>query len=202
MKLFNSMLCAGALSLLVNTSVAEVFGLSGVITEGSGALASLAPVDTPFSGDGNFEANALTEVQVILSGFCFTDDGFGLPPASPTCGALGKSAVPVLVTGQSLYDGTPAAPGSTFQQAGTDFNVETGGTLEIISYSPTFGINIYITLLFNDDGTGSLTAVTDTLGTVSGDLSWEPVIVPVPAAVWLFGSSILGLVAVKRRQSK
>ena len=135
---------ADQVTITLGAPAAGVFSLSGVITEGEGALASLAPVGTEFNGDVDYDSNTVTSLLVVLGGFCFTDDAFGLPPSSPTCNLLGKSAVPVLTTGQDLYVGDPAPPNSTFQQAGSDFNVTTGGTIEIISYSPTFGIIIFL----------------------------------------------------------
>ena len=127
-------------------------------------MASLAPVGTSFAGTLEWNG-ALDDGQVTLAGFCFTADASGLPPTSPTCGAL--SAVPLLVTGSSVYDGTLPPAGSTFEQAGTTFNGVTG-LLNIISFSPTFSVNIPIDMTFDGAGGGSLIADAGALGTASG----------------------------------
>ncbi|VAX13554.1 hypothetical protein MNBD_GAMMA24-1195, partial [hydrothermal vent metagenome] len=66
------------------------------------------------------------------------------------------------------------------------------------------GVPVYYTdLVFNAAGTGFDTRVTELPNvwklTSAGDLSYVSA-VPVPAAVWLFGSGLLGLVSVARRR--
>jgi hypothetical protein len=155
------------LLLLSTFAQAEIVELSGSISSGTAPLITLAPPGTAFAGDLDWDVldSELDSGQVTLGGFCFTDDASGLPPVSPTCGAL--TAVPLLTTGQATYDGTPAAPGSTFQQAGSTFD-GLGGTIELIAYSPTFMVNIAITLSFDGFGGGSVFADAGTLGTANG----------------------------------
>jgi hypothetical protein len=186
----------GALSLAVFASVgqAATISIEGVIDDATGALAVLTPPGTAFAGDLEW-SGVLNGGQVILGGFCFTDDASGLPPTSGTCGAL--SPVPILPTGETNYDGTPAAPGSTFQQAGTTFD-GTSGDLNVLSFSPTFNVYIPILLTFNGDGTGSIFADAGALGLASGP--FDVAAVPVPAAAWLFGSGLLGLIGIARRK--
>jgi len=155
----------GALSI---NAQAQALTISGTIDSGTGALAALVAPGTSFSGGLDW-SGTLDGGQVVLGGFCFTDDASGLPPASGTCGA--GSAVPILTTGQAIYDGTPAAPGATFQQAGSTFD-GTSGVIKIITYSPTFGVLIPIDLTFNGDGTGTVFADAGALGTATGSGSF------------------------------
>jgi hypothetical protein len=158
------------LLVLSTFAQAEIVELSGSITGATGALATLAPPGTPFAGDLDWDVleGELDAGQVTLGGFCFTDDASGAPPTSPTCGAL--SAVPLLTTGQTTYDGTPAAPGSTFQQAGSTFD-GIDGVIELTAFSPTFNATIAITLSFDGFGGGSVFADAGALGTANGPLT-------------------------------
>jgi len=175
---------------------AAIVSISGSIDAATGALAALVPPGTSFSGDLDWSGQ-LDGGQVLLGGFCFTDDAVGggtsgLPLTSPTCGAL--SPVPILADGQGAYD--PAGNVGPYDQASSTFD-GTSGTIELITFSPTFGINIPITLTFNGDGTGDVLAAS-LLGNASGPFTVAAV--PVPAAAWLFGSALLGLVGIKRRK--
>ena len=145
------------------------FAIAGVITAASGALASLAPVDTPFSGDFDFSDNVYS-AQVILSGFCFTTDAVRLPPASLTCPG-DKTAVPVFARGDTVYTGAVNPPGTIFDQAGSTFD-GADGILQLLAFSPSFSVNIAITITFNSDGTGTLSADAGFLGTAAGELMW------------------------------
>jgi hypothetical protein len=192
-KLIGIPAVALGLSALASVTQAAPVDISGAITGGSGALISLAPPGTAFAGSLEW-SGTLDGGQVTLGGFCFTDDASGTPPTSPTCGPL--SAVPLYTTGQTSYNGTAPAPGSTFQQAGTTFD-GTSGLLKLTAFSPTFNVNIYIDLLFAGDGTGTLNASTDFLGDAQGTFAVASA-VPVPAAAWLFGSALVGLAGVGR----
>ena len=178
---------------MASVTQATTITIDGVIDDSTGALASLTPPGTAFTGNLEWTGTLDEGSQVLLGGFCFTTDAAGLPPTSGTCGAL--AAVPILVTGETTYDGTPAAPGSTFEQAGTTFD-GSSGDINILTFSPTFNAFIPIVLSFNGDGTGSVFADAGALGTASGPLTYSPV--PVPAAAWLFGSGLLGLAGIGR----
>ena len=154
----------GSLFISMSVSASAVL-ISGSISGGTGALATLAPPGTAFAGDLDW-TGSLVGAKVTLGGFCFTDDASGLnPTTSPTCGSL--AVVPLLTTGSPVYNGTPAPPGATFQQAGTTFNGSTG-VLKLIAYSPSFSVNVAIDLTFNGDGTGSVSADAGALGTATG----------------------------------
>jgi hypothetical protein len=185
----------GLTAAMTLSAAANAVAISGTITGGTGALLSLVPLGTVFVGelDWNGGASTLDGGQVLLGGFCFTDDASGLPPTSPTCGAL--SAVPLLNNTGTPYDGTNQ-PGP-YQQAGTTYD-GTSGLLNILAFSPTFNVNIPISLDFAGDGTGTLLADAGALGTSTG--VFDVAAIPVPAAAWLFGSALLGLAGIKRRK--
>ena len=180
---------------------AEPVNVDGTITDATGALAVLAGPGTTFSGSFEFDDN-LTSGQVILAGFCFTTDALGLPPASSTC-PTDKSAVPLLAQGQTDYTGQPPAPGAVYQQAGSTFDGYSGA-LNLLAYSPSFNVNIAIAVNLERDGNGVMNANAGTLGTASGSFTWnapdDPVIVPVPASVWLFSSAVFCLFLMSRRR--
>lgn len=198
-KKLSTAVVAIGFSALATVSQAATITLAGAVDSATGALASLAPAGTAFSGFLEWDAGTLTDGQVLLSGFCFTPDAVGAPPTSGTCGTL--SAVPMLPTGETGYDplfnagGVPA--GTTFQQAGTTFDGNSG-LLKLNTYSPTFNAPIFIDLVFNGDGTGNMVADAGFLGGAEGAFTYSAV--PVPAAAWLFGSGLIGLAGIGRNR--
>ena len=195
LKKISTVVAVIGFSAMASISQAVEITITGTIDAATGALASLTPPGTAFSGTLNWDDGSGTLIggQVLLGGFCFTDDASGLPPTSPTCGAL--SAVPLLNTGGPVYDGTLNA--GPYDQAGTTFD-GTSGDINILAFSPTFNVNIPIAITLNGDGTGAVLADAGVLGTASGPLTYTPSAVPVPAAAWLFGSALVGLAGVGR----
>ncbi len=183
------------LSAFTLASAAQAASIS-ITSLDPGYIPLPGPGNSPlvFSGDLEWNNSTLTGGQILLADFCFTDDASGLPSTSPTCGAL--SAVPILSTGQPTYDGTPVAPGSTFQQVGTTFDGNSG-LLTLTAYSPTYDTNIFIDLLFNGDGTGNLVVTPAFPINAEGGFTYTTI--PVPAAAWLFGSALIGLVSLNRK---
>lgn len=190
-KILQATLLAGFLS--AGTGQAAEIGITGAIDSGTGALGTLYSTGTVFTGVLDWSGQ-LDGVQILLGSDCFTDDASGtMPPTSATCGTAG--VVPILPTGQTVYDGTAAAAGSTFQQAGSTFN-GTSGVLNLLAFSSTFNVNIPISLTFDGSGGGTSFADGGFSGTASGPFTVNEV--PVPAAAWLFISAIGGLGVVKR----
>ena len=194
-KTISTLVTALGLSAMASVTQAAEITITGLIDDATGALAALTPPGTAFSGTLDWDDGSGTLVggQVLLGGFCFTDDATGLPPTSPTCGAL--SAVPLLNTGAPGYDGSLNA--GPYDQAGTTFD-GTSGDINILAFSPTFNVNIPIAISINGDGTGSVLADAGALGTASGPLTYTTSAVPVPAAAWLFGSGLIGLAGIGR----
>jgi hypothetical protein len=192
------------LSALAAVAQAAPINIAGTIENGTGALAQLLPLGTAFAGVFDW-SGTLDGGQVSMgdnmAGFCFTSDATGLPPTSPTCDAA-LASLPMLRTGQVVYDGNANAPGSTFEQAGTTFDGN-AGLLSITTYAPTAQVWILIDLVFNGDGSGALFAEAGSLGSASGCFSYgggSCEVVPVPAAAWLFGSALIGLAGIKRKK--
>ena len=162
---------------------ALVVDYSGSVLDATGALASLVPVGTTVFGGIDYDdaavvaglagADDILSIDVSVGGFCFTTglDNLG-------CGGFG-AVVPV-----DSIDGA----GVTF--AGS---LPTGGFLDITTFSPTF--TIFIPISF--DLTAGTFEATSPLGGVTG--TFGPAPVPVPAAVWLFGSALLGMMGIRRR---
>ena len=73
-----------------------------------------------------------------------------------------------------------------------------------------FSIKVLLSQLGNDDGllsysvaVGDSANVTDQAvdaGGLAATSSFAPAVIPVPAALWLFGSGLLGLVGIAKRK--
>lgn len=195
---------AAALTLSALTTVSQAANISigGTVDASTGALSSLYEVGTAFTGELVW-SGTLDGAWVNLGGECFTSNASGVgtlnSPAGNCGGPLLAPVTPVLATGETGYDGTPAAPGSTFQQAGTTFD-GTSGNLNLLVFSSVFQGPIPITLSFIGDGTGSFFVNGGQFGTVGGAFTATSD-VPIPAAAWLFGSGLIGLAAMKRKRS-
>lgn len=193
-KTIKNSLSVIGLSLISSFTHAVTINIDGEILATTGAIGSLVALETPFTGSLEWNGQ-LGATEMILSNFCFTTNATGMVPTSPGCGSL--SAVPILPTGQTYYDGTTNAPGTTYEQAGTTFDGN-NGLLKITSFAPTAQMSFFIDLAFNGDGTGNLYLDTGSLGGATGTFTYSAV--PVPAAAWLFGSSLLGLAATARKR--
>jgi hypothetical protein len=133
--------------------------------------------------------------------------GVGFPRATffSAPGGVGKGIglgstffVPDLAPGQSLSGG-PGGLISSIQ-----------GTYAASTLGPYIGIGT-VTATLNHNGSVSIDscdtcATLDTIGSYSATVrstityTFEPAVVPVPAAAWLFGSGILGLIGIARRK--
>ena len=156
---------------------------TGEVTDATGAFTALTPIGTPVGGPLEVDDTALAagsigiadiiSIDVNVGGFCFAT-GTG------TCGGVG-TLVPITSIDSAAITGT----------SGT-----LGGSFAVTAFSPTFNVSIPITF---DLDAGTFSADGGALGTVSGIGSLEAAPVPVPAAVWLFGSALLGMMGVRRR---
>ncbi|ROS04919.1 putative secreted protein [Sinobacterium caligoides] len=190
-----------AIGLTCQAESIELF--NGSITDANGALASLTPVDTTFSGSFDYteETEVATYANVILAGFCFNTTANGAPPATSDCPG-DKSAVPFLADGQNDYDPEPLAIGTNFLQVDSDIDLTYGGLVKLLAYSPSFNVNILIDIELFENGNATLTADAGFLGSTSGVFTWTPkpppVIVPVPASIWLFITALAGLFSLRK----
>ena len=145
----------------------------------------------------------------------------------PTCGTYGRRLQATTMDSSDTSIGQIGLSGAwrLDSMAGKltpyDFNLtKTGGVWNVRTYDTSFGTQNFLTL----------TNVSESLNTkgqlqLSGDLKWAtntgdwgqrflangnnivgsfnltPAAVPVPAAVWMFGTGLLGLLGVSRRKS-
>jgi hypothetical protein len=130
---------------------------------------------------------------------------------------LNKSTVPLNFVGDGYTDtatttfvgiGTnPPTIGDTPEAAGVALTVSGGvltGKLAVFGTGATSGLRVFAVYDFDNETFLAFTA--DTAGGSSqvGDGTFVnpgAAVVPVPAAVWLFGSGLLGLVGVARRKA-
>ena len=176
------MAAAALVSALSMSSQAATLTYSGVVTESLGAFAGLLPVGTLASGDivvtdasfmgGASLAGDITDIGVAVGGFCFT---FG-------AGTCAGAVVPIT----SIDDAALTYPGGS----------EVNGFMSVTAFSPTFNVSIPIDFCFT---CGTFDADGGFLGSVSGTGDATAPVVPIPAAAWLFGSALLGLVGIRRR---
>jgi hypothetical protein len=169
-KVFSKFFATLVLTLAATMSYAAI-PITGVITNSTGLLKVLVPVGSPT--DGTFDWSTYLEGGTVeVTTFCFSELAVGFPkPTSVNCPST-VITVPILATGQTSYDGTANPPGSHFEQAGTTFD-GTSGVLEVLTYSPTFFVNISITINFNANGTGTLHADGGlVVGTADADFTW------------------------------
>jgi hypothetical protein len=115
-------------------------------------------------------------------------------------------------TGTVLFD--KLNPGNTFKVTAGDFSFTemndidytTGGTPSLTLTSGSlpgfdFVADIGVLGFFNSQG-GVFNGDDDEFGIIAGTWTrFEMTVVPVPAAVWLFGSGLLGLVGIARRKA-
>jgi hypothetical protein len=198
--MFKKTLAFAALLVFSLSANAAIVSLSGVVTTSSGAFPLFAPIGTTLESTLDWDGVLFGGRAELSSGQCFSSDvsGTGVSIASPTC-TSGYALSPVLTTGQTTYDGTPAAPGSQFEQPGTTFD-GTSGLLKTLAYSEVFDANIVIDYTFIGDGTGTFFAEAAGFGNAGG--TFDVATVPLPAAAWLFISALGGLVVAKRKQLK
>lgn len=132
-------------------------------------------------------------------------------------GLLGPSVTINSLGGFTDFSGGGAAPGNLPGGGTVGFNATTIFSADVNPGPPTNGVNQSIDILGIVIGLGSyadfnaITAAVDTgdlrfgyhvrsIGTAGGSDSYVSTAVPVPAAVWLFGSALIGLAGIKRKK--
>ncbi|MFK8030266.1 MAG: hypothetical protein AB8G18_08490 [Gammaproteobacteria bacterium] len=184
--MFKKVLSSLALALVATFSLssnAATLTYEGGVTDATGAFIALTPPgSTPVGGPivvddaalaaGSIGIADILSIDVNVGGFCFATAG-------GDCGGAG-TLVPIESIDSAAITGT----------AGT-----LGGSFSVTAFSPTFMVSIPI---FFDLDAGTFAADGGALGTVSGVGTLEAAPVPVPAAVWLFGSALLGLMGLRR----
>lgn len=167
----------------------------GDVTAADGTVGILigAPdsLPLPAAGKGGFQdgTNNFESLNINVGAFFFSSlwTGDCTTPGSLTCMTtdpdfqLGSTFVPLL----DVLTNTLTFGGS---------GIPNGGVLIMSSFSVTFGVPLGDITIDETNGTFSLVG---DLGNASGVGTF----VPVPAAVWLFGSALLGLAGLRRRWS-
>lgn len=184
---------AGAGTSIGNTTVDDAYA-------GPGTMTFLGPV-------GNFTVNVTTGVSKPALG----GDVMHLDSVNISGGAGGTLIIVLTDTGfTGAYPGYEAA-----------YSTTTGGTVDFNYFYDATNTEFGGSSIFSTGpiGTGSFSGVSTAAtagnpytlsiintivhgsGSVSTSFDAELTPVPVPAAVWLFGSGLLGLVAIARRKS-
>lgn len=171
-----------------------------------------------FSWNGNYGI----PVSIVWDAAGFLNGTAGAVPASDGTyssapyGYLNLGPVPIATTTWNLnnFSGCGLAGNNTTTTGGGCLGVNPSGGLPLVTdtrlninksyYTNTYGIGgvpmwdgPFVNFNFNFD----FTALTQT-GTRAGTIGPFPVnTVPVPAAVWLFGSGLLGLIGVAKRRT-
>ncbi len=176
---FRWLIASSMLFGLTSHGIAATFEYRGTVDTATGAFVTLTPPDTAlqliYVADDAAVANGLVtpgdieSIELSIGQLCFHTDVFG------------QCTVPGAFLGIDFFDAelTYAA------------GMPTGGFLEMDSLPPN------IAPFFVDiDFTNGTFVLGDAFGagTASGTLSF----VPIPAAVWLFGSAVLGLLRLRR----
>lgn len=123
--------------------------------------------------------------------------GFNVSPADTEwafSGLYGNGAVSLANYENLIYTDWRNATRST--PNATD-NVNPPGTVGLDAVMHIISADIYIGITFESWSVGQFGG-----GGFSYTRTTGPSVVPVPAAVWLFGSGLLGLIGVARRQAK
>ena len=96
----------------------------------------------------------------------------------------------------AYYDtsGNAAQPDWGLQNTGPFSNVQSGSYWSATEYAPSTNLAWYFSMIVGDQGAFSKGSSNYGWAVQSGDVS----AVPVPAAVWLFGSGLLGLLGVAK----
>ncbi len=138
------------------------------------------------TGDPNVVINAST-VPSHFVGVGYTDT------TTTTFAGIGSTS--------STVANTPEAAGSALTVSGGVLT----GKLTVFGRQPTSGLPSYAVYDFDNETFQAFAASTVGESTLIGEGTFVnpgAAVVPIPAAVWLFGSGLLGLVGVARRKQK
>lgn len=167
----------------------DTLGSVSLTIDASGLSASEFIGSTYFNLDPSLDPTSLA----------FTRTGGTGPSAAQTSISTGTNAFKA--DGDGLYDilfDFPPPPGS----GGAKFEAGEAVTYDITGIA-SLAASSFDFLSAPDGGHGPFTAAAHVQGiNADPDSGWiAPSVVPVPAAVWLFGSGLLGLIGVARKKS-
>lgn len=186
-----------------NSVVMTVDGITVTITaytienDGLGAITSTSPLTT--AGTGVYVSSSSNNIGVKSSSADGTNMDGGASTGDPDEGLLFSFSQPVSL-GYINFDSFTSA-------SGDDFNLTVDNTLILADYNAN-DISSLVTNVSGQFDEYNFNGITGTeyLFWADGDSDsfridqMEVSAVPVPSAVWLFGSGLLGLVGVARRK--
>jgi len=197
---------------------------AGIQSSLSVASGSSFTIDMVITGDGA----ALFDTFAFAADFNDAGAVLGLfgGTGSPTAGSIAGLA-PILAT--DLFSGAPVGPGSPLTPSGVPFPVTPGFAsssdgLGMSSLGLPFGpapipagltIDLFsLTLVAMGPGTSTVLPSTGgglgglafagfpvAFGTSGGTVTVAPSVIPVPAAIWLFGTALIGLAGFGKRKA-
>ncbi|TCK17584.1 putative secreted protein [Thiogranum longum] len=178
--------------------------LAGLFFGGSVANAALVnftidgTVNTdPLVSDPSFNGTALGDLTLSASGQ-FDDSAFTGPGEGTILfNNLSGNSLTILFGGLSFLNSADVNYTSTDPSLAPRLSLS-GGALTELNYGGNAGSSSLTSVLLNVD------AIDDSFNFVNATwtgITLTPTAVPVPAAVWLFGSGLLGLVGVARRKA-
>lgn len=183
-----------AFALSANSALAATYTYDGVITVCNPALCPLVPiaVGDPVVGTINFpaEPGESFDLDVDPGTDTFTDYAFLVGGVIPVLYPA-ISGEPPELNGVYINGAGSIAPDGSL--SGTLTGSFVGGTLGGLG-----------TVLAIDLATGAFEVIAGggTIAVASVEGAFSPAVIPVPAAAWLFGSALLGLVGVSRKKAK
>lgn len=180
---------------------AALYSYSGVVTLCTGTCASFASLDLGATLTGTID------IDVAPSG-AFVDADVGafsfqiFNPALPVSGPIGD---PVNDNPLILDSGLGIAASNGTAGTTDLFNEINGGQMLLEFLIPPFSSNGAFVVFDLSTGNGQVCLFYATAGCIPGAteaLKFEGAfsLVPIPAAAWLFGSALLGLVGLRRRK--
>lgn len=182
-----------SISFGVQRAEAAVVPYTGEVTAADGTVATLlGALPIPAAGEGTFNSsNAFISMNMNVGAFFFSSLWTGNCTAAPSDGTCATTD-PDIPTGSTFVPLLSVLSNTlTFDANG----VPDSGSIVMDSFSVTFGLPLGDITLDQSGGVFSLAG--GILGGASGTGSFQAV--PVPAAVWMFGSA-LGLLGWMRRR--
>lgn len=220
---FKSMIGTAMLIAISSSAHAQLITVQfeGTVDSISGNAAALIDIGNSFTGSYTYETStpdtnantiagdythAIQEITFTVGGFSFTK-GIDLSPSFATDSILitnngfgidldAYAAVVPVLSGSDVGDFSASKFGFEMYLAGSTGSVYTDDSLpsdlNLASFqSFDLGLQPTLQLMFTDGGTKS-TFASANISSIST--------VPVPAAVWLFGSGLISLIGVARRK--
>jgi len=147
--------------------------------------------------------NAATP-EYVLTGVALAEQGDyllnGAGASVSVSGTLELESVSQGYTDMSAYDAGPLTNQGALTQWDLDDNILLSDTAGW-NYDDAVVLNLYNVLTADTAANGEQAFIEKKIGAFAVGLDFEVNVIPIPAAVWLFGSALAGLGFVRRRQA-